>query len=371
MDALQIFVVILVVFTVLYAFASHNYARQERICLNSKGLSFPRIDSLRKGDKVFLLIFFFAIIIFRCFIDPYSIPDTWYYADNFKTIGTIPWRTIIIEGGADYSIDDEKGFLLLTKIIYSFTSSQYLYIGVLGCVICYGYYYLVKGYSQIVWMSCVLFLLCSFNQSLFVIRQYLAMTILFVCIIYIIRRDLVRFVIGVFIAFLFHRTAIIFLPVYFLYGIENKNRVLFYSLIAVAVVRFFIVTVIGHVLSLYADLAGYASDEDGANIKMTLFITSLLLTRLLLLRDCYWDRGVNRLFTIILLCGAAVSILSFGFGFDRIVIYFSTFLCVIVPQTLVNIKNKVIKYIYAIAFFAVQIYLWSGSLNHLSTLKFL
>ena len=364
MEALRFFVFILATSGLLYAVAAQNCVRKERLCIIRRWTAYPRIEQLRGGDNAFIYLFFFAIIIFRCVIDPHSIPDTWYYADNFKDVGNIPWSTLVIDGGADYGIEDEKGFLLLTKVISGITSNQYIYICILGSVITFGYFILIRGYSQIVWLSCILFLLCSFNQSLFVIRQYLAMTVLFVSLKFILRRDLLRFVVCVLVAFFFHRTAIIFLPVFFLYGIENKRRLLFYSLIAVAVVRFFIVTVIGHVLSLYADLAGYASDEEGANIKMTLFITSLLLTRLLLLRDCYWERGVNRLFTIILLCGAAVSILSFGFGFDRIVIYFSTFLCVIVPQTLVNIKNKVIKYIYAIAFFAVQIYLWSGSLNH-------
>ena len=283
----------------------------------------------------------------------------------------MPWRVLLLNGGADYGIDDERGFLLLTKLMNSLITNQNLYIGILGCFICYGYYYLIKEYSQIVWMSCVLFLLGGFNQSLFVLRQYLAIAIVFLSLPFVIRRDLVGFILCVVLAFFFHRTAILFLPVYFLYGIENKRRFLIYSLAAVVVGRLIISVVLNVFLSFYSDLSAYASDEDGANIKMSVFLAALLLARLVLLRKCYWDKGVNRLFTIVLLCGTAFSILSYGFGFDRIVVYFSTFLCVIIPQTLINIKKPIIKYAFAIAYFAVQVYLWMGSLDHLSTMTFL
>jgi len=371
MVVLQCFVYILMTFAFLYAFSINNHVRKELLCTIKNNVTFPRIEMLNRRDYVFLLCFFTAVVLFRLFIDPQSIPDTWYYADNFKIVGNIPLHTLIIDGGADYDIEDEKGFLILTKILYTLLPYQNLYIGIIGCIICCGYYYLIKGYSQIVWMSCILFLLGGFNQSLFVLRQYLAIAVIIFSFSFIIKREFLKYIVCIGIAFLFHRTAIVFLPVYFIYGIENKKLFIIISMASVVVGRIAIITILGHVLTVYSDLAAYASDEEGANIKMALYLSAILIVRLVLLRKCYWDKGVNRLFTIVLLFGTAFSILSYGFGFDRIVVIFSTFLCVIIPQTIISIKKPIIKYGFAITFITIQFYLWMGSLSHLSTMKFL
>lgn len=371
MAIIKIFVYALIFLTFLHVLLSNiiiSHQRKNR----THDHTYRNCDEYKitsQSNILFLFLFMSITCLFRFAINPQSIPDTWYYANNFSTIGKLSWESIIKGDYSYYDIEDEIGFVIISKALYFITSNVYVYIGLIGVIITVCYYELIKNNSPIIWLSCLLFLIISFNQSLFVLRQYLAMGIAYYSLPFIMSRDFKKFFLIIFIAFLFHRTAMVFLPLYFLYGINNKLRMLLICIIVVTGIKISISILLNYVLIFYSDLQGYANEEDGANIKNTLFIIIILLVRLLFMKKQFWNNGINRLFSSILICAVSYSILSYGLGFDRIVVYFSSLLCVVIPQMIIEIKNKFVKYAFAILFIIVQIYLWNASLIHITNLK--
>lgn len=329
------------------------------------------IECIKKGDKAFLLFFMGSLIIIRFLINPQSLPDTWYYADNFSSISRLDWKSILVDGGNYYGIPDEKGFIALSKIISYISKNDYIYIGIIGVIIISFYYLLIRDYSPLVWFSCVLFLLGSYNQSLFVLRQYIAMGIVYCSFPYIVKKDLKRFLLLIVLAFFFHRSSIVCIPFYFIYSIKDVNKVFAVTIASIIVARVALALIFSYILQYFGDLQSYLSDEDGANFTMIVYLCALLVLRLLILKNHFWESGITRLFSSALILAVAFAFLSYGFGFDRVVVYYSSLLCIIFPQTIMFSKSRFLRYGLGLLFVISQLYLWHGSLAHLETIQFL
>lgn len=176
--------------------------------------------NLKNRDQFFLFIAFAVLYITHAFKDPFSLLDTPEYVDGYIEVKN---RGIgeLMRGGL-YSLKAEKGYVILTKIIsYFFPANQMLFIFT-SFIILLGYYVAFKRYSLIPWLAVLLFVIGGYNQSLFVLRQHMAMSIVLFSYPYIINRRFMPFLFYVLIAFFIHQTAVIFLPIYFLYGIKKK-----------------------------------------------------------------------------------------------------------------------------------------------------
>lgn len=66
-------------------------------------------------------------------------------------------------------------------------------------------------------------------------RQYMALAICFLSIIFIIRRKLLFFLLCVFVAFLFHKSALIFIPAYFLTKSYSSKVYLLWIIVAILI----------------------------------------------------------------------------------------------------------------------------------------
>ena len=128
----------------------------------------------------------------------------------------------------------ETGYLYFNKFIQIFfENSQSLFV-ISAFIVCLGYAMLINKFSKIVWLSVYLFFtLRYFDLSMNILRQSLAMVILFLGFYILIKeKNILYFIILVFLASLFHNTAIVFLVVAILKKIKNEKRyIAFLSLI--------------------------------------------------------------------------------------------------------------------------------------------
>ena len=111
----------------------------------------------------------------------------------------------------------EWGYMLLNAVVYHlFQREQMVFF--LTSLIIYGCFFrgIVREHTHgSVMLALYVFYMCFFPQSLNIIRQYIAMAILFLVQRYIWERRPVPFTVGVLAASLFHNTALVFLPFYF------------------------------------------------------------------------------------------------------------------------------------------------------------
>lgn len=309
---------------------------------------FP-VDNKVKG-KIFFVVTFIQLVVVHTFIGPTVPADIPAYESFFYNIKTNGISEVPFQEGL---------FYLLMFICSKISSSFVFFLLVFSVVFMILYYKTIKKYSPYVVISVLLFLLLVFNQSIYVLRQCMAMAIMLMSYDKIINRELYKFLIIVVIAFFFHQTAIVFLPVYFLYGIKN-NKTLIWSLAGSAVLLFlrfelfysYVGTNWLSKYSMYVD-----ADE---TINATRFLMSLVIfgAFILVLKKDVYEKGINRLLFIMLAISVMASFLGTGFAqSDRLFEYYTACSFLSIPITQKYFKTKWLGYLFSIISVILYFYL--------------
>lgn len=117
-------------------------------------------------------------------------------------------------------------FALLIGVIAQTTGNFTLFLVVAEAIVITGVYIGVFRHCKYVnpaFVLCV-FYLFFFNSTLNVLRQYMAMAVLFAFLADIPRKKWLRYLVGVYIAFTIHSTAVIGLVPMFLYGVLEFKK---------------------------------------------------------------------------------------------------------------------------------------------------
>lgn len=133
----------------------------------------------------------------------------------------------------------EPLYMLLTYCVSIFTDDVHWLLFFVGVII-YGFMFFgIRNYygSVSVWMAWAVFIALFYGYTLNLLRQSMAMSILFWGFHYVIYDKHLKFWISFLVAFCFHKSAIVFIIIYFLYIIiKKKNNFYINSILLLAFV---------------------------------------------------------------------------------------------------------------------------------------
>jgi hypothetical protein len=276
----------------------------------------------------------------------------------------------LIEGNIKYFEDQINRIEYLPrKIIFlsSFLGFSQLFFIISSFIITFFFYKAIKENSLDPKLSTLIFICFPifFYMSLSVVRQYIAIAMIFYGFRFIKERKILHFFCLVLLAMLFHKSAIIALPLYFLYGnfYINKKIIVFIYILSFFSSKFlvFFVTLLSERYAIYINGIG----GQGGNLILIFFqlIGLLLLPIVYNLKD-----KEDKEFNFYVLCyyvGLFIwaSLSRYGHAGIRGSLYFICFTIVLIPQ----LKNKIKEYylirqsmlIVCFVFFFFNLYLGS------------
>lgn len=315
-------------------------------------------NNLRQRDGVFLSLAFVLIFIVHAFKDPLSLPDTPEYLKGFLESGRTGWGTLAARGFKLHLLKAEPGYVFLNKLLASATTKPQSIFLLTSFIMLTGYYVAIRKYSLIPWLSVIIFLLTVFNMSLFVLRQFMAMSIMLFSFRYVVQRQLLPFLAVVLLAFTIHQTALVFIPVYFFYGVDNVRKLMLYILLVGFVV--FLVRGVLLVLSVMYSVGygGYLQSggtEPRANATGSIILACVFGYRLYVLRKDFFEGTMSRLLSLVLTLGLVFSIIGIGLKpTNRLLMYYSAMGFLIMPDSLYKDTNKISKYFVGGIYLAIN-----------------
>ena len=98
----------------------------------------------------------------------------------------------------------EKGYMLLCWGLSKIVNHPQIVIVVTSGVICYGFYRIIKDYSDDYMLSCLIFVTTIFTITLNISRQYMALAIIFFALKHAFRKEKMKTLVGVILAISIH-----------------------------------------------------------------------------------------------------------------------------------------------------------------------
>ncbi len=307
--------------------------------------------------KLFIVVSALLLFFLRAFADPSSLEDLPNYKNDFEYLAQFPLRDVF---AVDiYYNRIEPGFRLFMRLCSLMSLSFEGFLVVYGILWVAAYITVIRRCTDYVIVAVLMLCVEAYGQSLFVIRQHLAMAVFFLSFKYILRRDLVKYLLMIALAYLLHRTAFIAFPAYFLYNTKNKYTlmVLFCLLIVAAV---FVTSDVSSFLDvgIMSEYSGYITgDYDGANLTQVFIMVGLIVVYVYILRNHVWEDGFNRLLLVLMSVGLILGIVGVGFSpTNRLSLYYTSIFFLAVPKMCEYAKTKWMTAIIVIVFLGMYSY---------------
>ena len=325
-------------------------------------LSASSLPTKRK-NSVFLFFSFVSLLFFHSFVDPFSMYDLPFYYHSYHDLSRMSWSQCL----STQDLQMEIGYRLFMKTASSFSEDFTFFLFVYSAILLALYYFVIRKYSPMVILSVIVLLLTNYNQSLFVIRQHLAVALFFATIPLITKRKLKAYLIVCAIAFFLHKSAIIIVPLYFLYRLEGKKMIWMIIVFSLTLVILFSTWV-----RIVADELGYMSyvnldKYEGMNYVSFLMSSSFLFLYIFTMKKMVFKSGLNKIVFIALVLWTVLSLFGVGIAIGRLGLYFSTFAILSLPMSLRKMKSvwlKAIIIIVATALLFYPIFMGSGKLYY-------
>ncbi len=319
-----------------------------------------RFAGFKKPKKAFCIIAFFQLFIFHAFLDPFVMEDLPGYLETYDLIKENSLIYSIITGYVGVKM--EPGWVLICKILSVFSSNSYVTIYFSSFVIVGLYCWMIYRYSSIVWLSIFLFLCTIFGQSLFVLRQHMAMAICLATIPMVVERKFLKFAMINLFACSIHITAIVFFPLYFIYSL-NINHKFFWKAFLFAVICWLLSSTV--FMWLFAN-SWYNSylDAEGSNLTNFAILSCVLLFYLF---ASNWNisklTGAEKCFFLMCCLGTVMSLAGAGFSpTNRLIKYYYISILFLVPYGINRLHNIPVKVFAAgIIIMAFLVLFFSGS----------
>ncbi len=214
--------------------------------------------------------------------------------------------------------------------------------------------------STLVFISFPIF----FFNSLSIIRQYVAVAIIFYAFQFIKQRKLIKFLLAIGIAFLFHKSAIIGVLLYWLYGLNFKNIYLYILFILSFFSSELIFLLVKEILPHYAMYLERKIGIGGDKILLIFQMIAFLL--LFLINKNRDDKDYNfYIFTFFVGIFIWSSLAPYGHAGYRGAMYFIVFFILLLPK-IINLfkQRKILEQItYLVCSFFFIVTLWLGTKN--------
>lgn len=255
----------------------------------------------------------------------------------------------------------EPGFMLLNVAAFRlFHSGQMVFA--LSAVLIYGLFFagIVSAHEQhSVMLGLFVFYTLFFFQSFNIVRQYIAMGIVFCSLKALCERRAGRYFLGIFAAGLFHNTALLVAPFYILYGKPVWCRWLKYACYAGLLL---LLAVFVLAPSLLTGMGGAMAQVSGRSLRLGILLKRLPL--LLLIGWYYPQMKARDERCKVWLSLYLISILIYHFGyfyvvFNRMALFFEVALIHLLPCAIRSIRSRGER-IFVGLLLAAYLCLWCG-----------
>ena len=307
--------------------------------------------NIKNRKKIFLIIAYFMLSLFSCFRDFSVGTDTQQFVTSYNFFSNYGFEVV------NFNQIYEPGFMLYMILLSRISASPRFFIVITYLFINFGIIKFINDNSKDYFISIIIYIFsCQFLASMTMLRQFMAISIVFLFFRNLLNKKYFRFLLSVFIAMMFHYFAILFVLLIPIYIIKKLNKAgLVAVLIALLIFYIFLPDIVMFLLnniSNYNDYIAYLESvgEDMGTFRlppMLLVLCALLMPYIVNFKRYYYNEtvllykgknyGFLNLVYLLLFC---LVILSGRFGlFTRVYYYFTPFL-VLIPNIFDFDKNK-------------------------------
>lgn len=310
-------------------------------------------------DYIFIVFSFIIFNLLHVGVDINSVEDLPNYKELFQKVSTSNFLHFYEE-----ILTTDYCYAFINKCV-SYFSDDFLFLLLLyNLFLFYSHYNIIIKYSPFVPLSIVLMLLLVYNQSLFVLRQYLANSIILFSIPCIFKRQLFQYLLICLIAVFTHSSSLVWIPVYFIYNCKNRKSFvlgLVITTLSYAVISLFIIQ---YMSLVHLEFGRYVDKSASTAIATIIIRLTYLMSYVIILKKHIYDDGINRL------CFIALYLILIGYIFappiemmSRVLQYYMTLMILSIPITMYYMKSIVVRAFFIISILLIEGILVSRGLN--------
>lgn len=324
--------------------------------------------------NTFVVLSFVSSFIIHSFVDPMSVSDLPAYNDAFNECINLPFLRL---KDSFWASSMEVGFLWYMKFLSLISDDFIIVLIVCSLIMLCCYYRTILTYSPYTYVSILLLLVTVFDQSIFVLRQHLAMALLTLSWNSVINKNYRRFGVFIIIAFLLHRTALVYAPLFFLYNIENKKKYILTLLTSCLVFGVSYFAILKYVTSLMSrDYSGYLNNVryEGANYVDFILMSGLFISMIFFMKSAVFERGINKLLLSIISIAVIASLFGVGnSSTGRLFYYYTAIPFILVPNIMKYINNQIVRVGFAACYIGLYVYVsyFGSTIIHFKNMSFL
>ena len=327
--------------------------------------------SIEKRKKTFLCFAFIHLLLLNLFKEPTAFPDLDEYDIYFNEIST-SFSNFLSEKEGDRV---EWGWFFLNKILHMIFNDNSFVLIILMAVLTLGIYMLdIYKYSRCLWLSVFILFCTNYYPSLFILRQHLAIPICFFSIQYILNRSFKKFITCVLIAMLFHYSAVIWILAYFVYPLRFQVKHIFYSILGLFIFARIMEWLLENIALVLPIVASYGVDAfggvatEGGAFKPFMFDLFVILLVIGAFKGLKNINGINWFCLLMLYISLLIDvfhIVGSAFAeFSRLGLYFGTCSIFLVPNAIMQIKNKYVKILITFVICVLYIFTLNAFCNY-------
>ncbi|HTO38187.1 MAG TPA: EpsG family protein [Brumimicrobium sp.] len=297
----------------------------------------------RRTQSYLVIAFGFILFILAGFRSISVGTDTEHYKQYFD----------IIESG--YFLPVEVGWVYLNKLIIFLGGDFQSLLIVTSAITIFPIVYILRKYSYAPMFSLFLYYnLYIYFYSFNISRQTLAVTLVFVAIVFLLKNKSLLYLLFVGIATLFHTTALVALPLFFVNRIPDKTFIYVLGICLTALLGLLLPIQLAAYLSIFG-YANYFENYEFGNVVGNALMLVLLNGFFFFVLMNIKVKDINfKIYFVFILISNLLARVPFN---GRIVMFFSIFLLLFFPYFIQNskIKEKPLLYfiitLYALVMF--------------------
>jgi len=253
----------------------------------------------------------------------------------------------------------ERGYLLFIWIIGQFTKNASIFL----LIISFFDLFLVGRWiwinSKTPFLSLIIFTCVFLTFFLTGMRQSIAISIILFAYDDIKSKKLIGFLFKVFIASLFHISALVFLFAYPLAKLKWERIYLLALAIAFPIVYFVRISIFSNILTQIEKYSDFMILDHGAPVTYTLLLILIILSAFIISKGKISDKKELQInFNIVAFAIIIMPLVSVNGSIMRVAMYFSIFICLLLPQIYNLIVDRNLRLIFEMITIALLIILF-------------
>ncbi len=271
----------------------------------------------------------------------------------------------------------EVGFFGLIKLSMLLTHGPYLMFALSSAFTIIFFYLGLKKYNpRYLGLTYFLYLMVIFPSTLNLVRQGLAISIVFYAITYLIDRNPKKFIFWILIAGLFHTSALLIMPLYFINKFVKENKSyggIVIKTFLLSSVLYFLLPGVANVLSstfLFSKYEIYQTTQVVAGNNLTFLLNAIVLGVILIFSRYLRKIDKNVMYYVpLVIIALTLSTVGFRSSFiNRISLYLTPFILILITNLAAIFSDRLGKHIatglvvaYGFIYFYIAYYLLGQS----------